>query len=59
MASATVSLPVLARRINDAHENCLKGLRHGLQYAIAAGEGLLGAKGQLDHGEFIPWVEDN
>ena len=56
---ALVPLPVLARRINEAHENCLKGLRHGLQYAIAAGEALLEVKGQLQHGEFMPWVEAN
>ena len=53
------ALATLARRINEAHENCLKRLRHGLQHEIKAGEALLEAKGQLKYGEFVPWIEAN
>lgn len=37
----------------------MKGLRAGLQHAIKAGEALVEAKGQVEHGEWIPWVEKN
>jgi len=68
MPSATELLPVtvptapladLAERINAAHQQCEQALKAGLAHALEAGRLLLEAKGQVEHGQWLPWVEAN
>jgi hypothetical protein len=53
------SLPDLAARINVEHAACLASARHAITRAVEVGRLLTEAKGQLAHGEWIPWVEAN
>lgn len=53
------SLPTLAVAILDAHSVYIASQRSALEYARLAGELLTEAKGQLPHGEWLPWLESN
>jgi hypothetical protein len=54
--SASNSLADLAARIKVEHEAVSTALKEGVRRAIAAGELLIEAKGQLDHGQWLPWL---
>lgn len=49
-------LAVLAHEINSAHTEARQYARKSLERAIAAGDGLIEAKVQLKHGEWLPWL---
>jgi hypothetical protein len=51
-------LPVLAAEIMRAHAEARGAARMSLTHAIKAGEALIEAKGQLKHGEWLPWLKD-
>ncbi len=53
------SLPDLAARIRAEHEATATAMKGAVEHAIAAGELLLQAKGQLKHGQWLPWLEQN
>lgn len=53
------SLPDLAAQINNEHRQAEAALNTGLQYARHAGELLLQAKKLCQHGEWLPWLEEN
>lgn len=50
------SLPDLAARIRAEHEAVSVALKESVRHAITAGELLVEAKGQLDHGRWLPWL---
>lgn len=52
-------LDSLASRINAAHEAFENSARLMFSYAAEAGELLLNAKEQVEHGEWLPWLKGN
>jgi phage N-6-adenine-methyltransferase len=54
-----VCLADLAAGINADHEAAERTARTALEYARSAGEKLLTAKGQVQHGQWLPWLADN
>ena len=52
------SLPDLAVRIKAEHEAVTLALNESVRHAIAAGELLIEAKAQLQHGQWLPWLRD-
>lgn len=52
-------LDTLAGLINEEHRRCEEALRSGLGHALRAGELLAQAKGQVSHGEWGSWLEEN
>jgi len=56
---ADAELERLAQQINEAHEEVASSFGHSLKHAIRAGELLTKAKGKLDHGQWLPWLERN
>jgi hypothetical protein len=59
MSTDLTPLPDLAARINHEHDQAEAAFRSGLLHARAAGELLLEAKGQLQHGKWLPWLKEN
>jgi hypothetical protein len=53
------TLPDLAGLINARHAECLEAARDAISKAIEVGRLLTEAKGQVKHGEWIPWVQAN
>ena len=49
----------LADAINAEHQACKAALQATLDHAICAGDYLLQAKGELTHGQWLPWLKDN
>lgn len=49
----------LADKINQEHEACEGAFTESLGHARRAGELLIEAKGQVEHGDWLPWVEAN
>ncbi len=52
-------LPLLASRINEAHQECENSARSAIQYAVEAGRALLDAKEQVEHGAWYSWLDAN
>lgn len=59
MTTAIVSLARIAEDLNDLHEIEAQQSTSLMETWIRKGELLCNAKSQLNHGEWIPWVEDN
>jgi Protein of unknown function (DUF3102) len=57
--AASNSLADLAARIRAEHEAVAAFMKKGLERAICAGELLLEAKAQLNHGEWLPWLAEH
>jgi 16S rRNA G966 N2-methylase RsmD len=53
------TLDALASQIREAHKRCRAGWSAGLAHAIEAGQLLRQAKGDVDHGEWLPWLAAN
>lgn len=53
------TLDSLASAINQAHNNVELSLKSGLQFAIEAGDLLLQAKQQVQHGSWAAWIAAN
>jgi nucleotide-binding universal stress UspA family protein len=53
------SLTDLAARIRAEHDAVGEALRNSVQHAIAAGELLIEAKNQIEHGQWLPWLRDH
>ena len=49
----------LAARIRAEHEAVSSALKESVRHAIAAGELLVEAKGQLGHARWLPWLRDH
>jgi hypothetical protein len=52
----TRSIADLAARIKAEHEAISESVRDSVARAIVAGELLIEAKAQLDHGQWLPWL---
>lgn len=52
-------LESLADEANDEHRKAIGAMRQALDHARASGEALIEAKGQLEHGDWTPWLEEN
>lgn len=52
-------LPVFAAEIMRAHAEARRAAHMSFVHAIEAGEALLEAKEQMNHGEWLPWLRDN
>lgn len=55
----TSELRTLAGRINEYHREVEEALKAGLSRAMEAGELLIEAKAQVDHGEWGAWLSEN
>ena len=53
------SLAVLAARIHQQHDAASSAFKSAVGHAVAAGELLLQAKEQLEHGKWLPWLQAN
>ena len=53
-----VTLDTLADRIRAAHAEAQSAFVHALDRAMTAGDLLIEAKTQLDHGAWLPWLRD-
>jgi hypothetical protein len=53
------SLSDLLARIHQEHDAASNALKSAVSHAIAAGELLLQAKKQLNHGKWLPWLQSN
>lgn len=58
-ADAPLSLDDLAATANREHDLCGETVRSALEHAIAAGEALLAACGQVEEREWPDWLTDN
>lgn len=56
-APAPRALGALVAEIRIEHEAAARDARAALEHAIRAGELLIAAKGQLRHGDWLPWLE--
>ncbi len=54
-----MELEVLAAAIRDDIEAADGHWQNAVKHAIRAGEGLMEAKGRLDHGQWLPWLKAN
>jgi hypothetical protein len=57
--STSLTLDDLAARIKAEHEATALSLKRGIEHAIKAGELLIQAKAQLDHGSWLPWLKEH
>lgn len=48
----------LANMVKTEHAECLKAIRAVLAHARFAGEALIRAKAELEHGQYEPWVRE-
>ncbi len=53
------SLADLAARIRIEHEATDAALKSSVEHAMAAGDLLIEAKGQVKHGQWLPWLTDH
>lgn len=58
-ASPMPVLASLAARINREHAGVVEGLRQGLTHALQCGHLLTEARTELEHGEWMAWVEEH
>src|SRR5690242_3025151 len=49
----------IAAHVNESHRQCEQSLKQGLEHALEAGRLLLEAKGRLEHGQWLPWLQAN
>ena len=54
-----VPLKTLATRINAEHQSCEKAARSALGHAVECGRLLIEAKKQVEHGHWLPWLDEN
>jgi len=52
------SLPDLAARIRVEHGGAKASVKRGVKHAVAAGQLLIEAKAQVQHGQWLPWLRD-
>ena len=53
------TLPALAHRIREQHDQCVSGVCESVRAAVAAGRMLNQVKDRLRHGDYLRWVEAN
>ena len=49
----------LAAEINAEHDAATGAFKKGFEHALKAGELLIEAKAAVNHGEWVPWLEEN
>jgi len=57
--SRTPTLAELATEINDLHRRAESAMRSGLEHALAAGQLLIEAKAQCQHGDWGQWLANS
>ena len=57
--SEALALPTLAVEINREHAACEGAFSESLEHARKAGDLLIEAKAQVEHGDWLPWLEAN
>jgi len=57
--SLSNSLADLAAKIRVEHDGAATAAKRGLEHAIAAGELLVEAKSKLQHGQWLPWLDEH
>ena len=57
--SRSNSLTDLAARIRSEHEAVSTALKESVRHAITAGELLIEAKSQVQHGQWLSWLRDH
>ena len=55
----SLSLPELATAINAEHDAAERTARRAIDHARSAGENLVLAKAQVEHGQWLPWLSAN
>jgi hypothetical protein len=58
-ADPSVNLDNLAREVRAAHTAVGHAARNVLEHAIIAGEALIKAQDQLEHGQWLPWLKQH
>lgn len=53
MNDITIALPALAKQINTEHEATEKHAKSAIDHALRAGELLIQAKGEVEHGRWL------
>jgi hypothetical protein len=53
------SLADLAARVRHEHEAAADAIKRGAAHAMHAGDFLIEAKEQLQHGQWLPWLKDH
>ncbi|EMM94297.1 PF11300 domain protein [Leptospira interrogans serovar Zanoni str. LT2156] len=53
------NLDNIVTELNRLHQSILTAGKNMVRFAVEAGEILTKKKDELEHGEFIPWVENN
>lgn len=59
MSTTLTTLPDLATQINHEHAQAVDHAQKAIDCALQCGRLLIQAKGQLAHGEFLPWLKAN
>jgi hypothetical protein len=59
VAAVTLTLTELIEQINAAHEQCRQAYQSSLAHARRCGELLIEAKSQVQHGEWLTWLNVN
>lgn len=57
--SKQVDLPRLASVINISHEKAQFSAQQAMDYALTCGDALNTAKGEVEHGQWLPWLNEN
>src|SRR5215210_6325913 len=52
-------LPAIAKELRGEVEQAEQHWQSAVRHAVRAGELLTEAKGQVKHGEWLPWLEEN
>jgi hypothetical protein len=56
---AEARLAKLAKQINETHASVLSSVRASLDHAIECGRLLTEARDQVEHGDWLPWIQAN
>jgi hypothetical protein len=59
MSALSTPLDQIAGRIRQEHAAAGVSAKKALEHALAAGELLIEAKGQVKHGQWLPWLSAN
>ena len=58
-ATKDTPLPALATQINDAHEHACRAAQSAIAHARRAGDLLIEAKAEVEHGSWLSWLGEH